>query len=154
MQSGLIKDNIIEVNRFSNALHSTSYSPQSSRLDTSQLYGWLPYVNSMDSNVGVKAPIIFNFEDFMTLEGIDIQQGDLNDVTIFNKIRFSARSYWNPETIISYGETEKSGDGDPLVCFMFYLSYIFFSIIPFHSLFFCNMYFCRNSLIIFFVNVS
>lgn len=121
MQNGVISDNIVKRHP-SYDDHSTCYSPQSARLDTSQLYGWLPYIASEDSSPGLKSVILFNFGDYMTIEGIDIQQGDLNDATLLNKIRFSIDSYWNLNTYIMYGLAEMSSSGGTsLVCFMFYL---------------------------------
>lgn len=117
MESGVISDSIIKTNSDD---HSTIYSPQSARLDTSQLHGWLPYTPA-DSNIGKKSSIFFQFEDLMTIGGIDIQQGDLNGATLFNKIMFGSISYWHPNPYISYGPTDKSNDGIPLVCFIFYL---------------------------------
>ena len=115
MESGAISDSIIGPYSLNSDNHFTCYSRQSARLDTSQLNGWLPYTSD-DSNAGDKSTISFQFEGFMTIEGIDIQQGDLNDVTLFNKIRFGSLSYWDIGLYIKYGETEKSSDSEPLVC--------------------------------------
>ena len=111
MESGVIYDTSVE--KSGDVDHSTAYCPQNARLNTARLYGWMPYINSLDSNPNQKITIKIELHDLFTIEAVDIQQGDQDGSgELFNKITFASESYWNQGTYIHYNLDELVTSGN------------------------------------------
>ena len=94
-----------------NPEHTTNFCPQNARLNTARLYGWKPFITDFDSSPSTEATIKLTFPDFVTIDALDIQQGDItgDPPTSSNRFLLTSDSYWNPGTLIPYSKDESAG---------------------------------------------